>query len=188
MDETRIQCNKEAGKKPAVNLSSGSYAVPHAKNSRQRSFTIPKPGMGISRKNFWRNSTDTWSQMLTADMRRSSTSHAPYAGHIFIDPMRKRNRSVRRSHGPSLMPFGRGLRKSLRWLPQMRNSPRHSDILKTRRDIWKHFWKTGACRSLTFYVKQISSRSPQQGGHGFLLTLQVSINDSVSIADLCWNY
>lgn len=27
--------------KPAVNLSSGLYAVPHAKNSGQHSFTIP---------------------------------------------------------------------------------------------------------------------------------------------------
>ena len=87
-------------------------------------------------------------------------------------PMRKRSKSVRRPYGPSLMPFGRELRKPLRWLPQMRNSPRHSDIPKTRRNIWKHFWKTGACRSLTIYVKQISSRSPQQGGHGSLLTLQ----------------
>lgn len=28
----------------------------------------------------------------------------------------------------------------------------------------------GACRSLVIYVKQISSRSPQQGGHSSLLT------------------
>lgn len=77
--ETRL------GKKPAVNLLSGSFAVPHAKNSRQRSFTIPKPGMGIPRKNFWRTSTDTWSQMLTADMRRPGTSNAPYAGPMSVD-------------------------------------------------------------------------------------------------------
>ena len=101
-----------------------------------------------------------------------STSCSRQKRRSKIFPMRKRNRSVRRSHGPSLMPFGRGLRKPPRWLLQMRNSPRHGDIPKTRRNIWKHFWKTGACRSLTIYVKQISSRSPQQGGHDSLLTLQ----------------
>ena len=94
--------------------------------------------------------------------------------------MRKRNRSVRRPHGPSLMPFGRGLRKPPRWLPQMRNSPRHWDIPKTRRNIWKHSWKTGACRSLTIYVKQISSRLPQQGGHGSLLTPRRGANAILS--------
>ncbi len=46
--------------RPAVNLSSGSYAVPRARRSRQRSFTIPKPGTGIPRKNCWRTSMDIW--------------------------------------------------------------------------------------------------------------------------------
>lgn len=41
MDETRIQCNKEKGKKAAVNLSCGSYAVPSAKKSLLPISTIP---------------------------------------------------------------------------------------------------------------------------------------------------
>ena len=61
MDETRIQCNKEAGKK--ASSESFIWVIRSAACEEiQAAFFLlfPKPGAGIPRKNCWRTSMGIW--------------------------------------------------------------------------------------------------------------------------------
>lgn len=219
MDETRIQCNKEAGKKASSEsfiwvirsaaceeLQAAFFYYSRTRNGDTAKELLEKfygylvtdaysgyeKAEHIIRSLCWAHVRRYYIDSIPLDNNGKELSGSKGAeGREFINLLFKVEEEIKdlsydraagkadgwqissnewRPHGPSLMPFGRGLRKPPRWIPQMRNSPRHWDIPKIRRNIWKPFWKTDDCQFLTIYVKQISSRSQRQGGHGSLPT------------------